>query len=201
MLSHISISDDDIISSAESAAIAAIREYENVAQTPRYYLPEYWITCRIASDLASRGMIVECEKRVAELLLDQRVAGRIDLAAYATTNENQSKTLRALIEVKGPRTTWDSFPVAWTRLRMAAKSLNSPGLLIGPCWYGTENKTNSQLDAEEQTMKRWLPFEVLGRERADYLRTSQRQHLARSHNGITPDINDVWEIMSIFDRV
>ena len=36
MLSHVSTSDDDIISTAESAAIAAIMEYENVARTSLY---------------------------------------------------------------------------------------------------------------------------------------------------------------------
>ena len=200
MLSHVSTSDDDIISTAESAAIAAIMAYEDVAGTSLYYLPEYWITCRIASDLASRGLNVECEKRFAELLPNQRVKGRIDLAVYATTNENQSRSLRALIEVKGPRTTWPSFPVAWTRLRMAAKSLNAPGLLIGLV-YGTETKTNSEMDAEEQVMKHCFPPKILGRERAEFLRTSQRQHLRDRHEGITPDGSDVWEIMSIFDSV
>ena len=136
---------------------------------PCTYLPEYWITCRIASDLASRGLNVECEKRFAELLPNQRVKGRIDLAVYATTNENQSRSLRALIEVKGPRTTWPSFPVAWTWLRMAAKSLNAPGLLIGLV-YGTETKTNSEMDAEEQVMKIGDFARDSGRERAEFPR-------------------------------
>ena len=139
-------------------------------------------------------------KKVAELLPNQRVKGKIDLAVYATTNENQSRSLRALIEVKGPRTTWLSFPVAWTRLRITAKSLNAPGLLIG-LLYGTENKTSRHLDAEEQVMKSYFPSEILGRERAEFLRTSQRQHLRVSHEGITPQVDDVWEIMSIFDSV
>lgn len=200
MLPQTNLSDDDIIVITESAAVAAIKEYESISRSSLYYLPEYWITCRIASDLAGRGLIVECEKRVAELLPNQRETGRIDLAVYATTGENQNRSLRALIEVKGPRTTWDSFPKAWVRLKLTSQSLNAPGLLIGLV-YGTENKTNLQLDAEEHTMKRWFPAGVLGRERTDFLRTSQRQHLQHRHEGIAPDVDDVWEVMSIFDRV
>jgi hypothetical protein len=171
MPSQTSLSDDDIISTAENAAIVAIKEYENISGSSLYYLPEYWITCRIASDLASRGLMVECEKRMADLLSNQRLTGRIDLAVYAATNENPKKSLRALIEVKGPRTTWGSFPEAWIRLKTTSESLNSPGLLIGLV-YGTENKTHSQLDSEERTMKRWLPPEIVGGNRTDYLRIS-----------------------------
>ena len=63
MLSRTSLSDGEIIVTAESAAVAAIKEYETISRSSPYYLPEYWITCRIASDLASRGLTVECEKR------------------------------------------------------------------------------------------------------------------------------------------
>jgi hypothetical protein len=200
MVSQTNLPDNDIIVTAESAAIAAIKEYENISQGSLYYLPEYWITCRIAADLASRGFIVGCEKRIIELLPAQRVNGRIDLAVYAATDGNGSRSLQALIEVKGPRTTWTSFPVAWLRLKMTSESLNSPGLLIGLV-YGTENKTHAQLDAEEHDMTRWLPPAIVRRDTIDYLRTSERQHLQGRHDGITPDINDVWEVMSIFDRV
>jgi len=52
-----------IIDTAELAAVAAVEEYERISKTDPHRMPEYWVTCRIASALASKGMIVECQKR------------------------------------------------------------------------------------------------------------------------------------------
>jgi hypothetical protein len=64
---HLSIPESVIIDTAERAAVEAVEEYEKISKAHPHRMPEYWVTCRVASALASNGMIVECEKRFADL--------------------------------------------------------------------------------------------------------------------------------------
>ncbi len=183
-----------IVDVAEAGAITAIKEYENMSRADPYNIPEYWITCRIASDLAGKGLTVECEKRIDDMVGDKKLGGRVDLAVYTSADVSQRGALQALIEVKGPRTTWSSFPADFVRLDAIAKSLSAPNLLIGLV-YATSPMRAVDLNKEQNTMKRWLAGIV----EPEKVRISARQHLQCNHKDRTPGVDDLWEIMSIFD--
>lgn len=189
-------SHNRIVVTAEVAAVAAIKDYENISGADPYNIPEYWIVCRIASDLAGQSFIVECEKRIDEIVVGKRL-GRVDLAVYSTAEQNENKLLRALIEVKGPRTTWPSFLADFVRLREIAKELSASDVLIGLV-YAAPPMTAVELNKEQEKIKRVLAAGDVGPEK---LKFSERQHLQRRHKDRTPGVNDVWEIMSVFDRV
>jgi hypothetical protein len=186
----------DIIATAEAAAIAAVKDYENMSRCDHTYIPEYWITCRIASDLAAQGLVVLCEKRITEMDINEKLGGRIDLAVYEPADENQGPRLSALIEVKGPQTTWPSFSADFDRLSAIAESPSSLGLVIG-LLYVTPTMTAAALDFDEKRMKERL-VKFFCHEKTDFLRKSERQHLHRHHKDRTPGVDDVWEILSVF---
>jgi hypothetical protein len=194
---------DDIIVIAESASVAAIKEYERISNRDHNYMPEYWITCRVASDLANKGWRVECEKRIEELIpkhVEGRNGRRIDLAIYDNVTADRSYgSLKALLEVKGPGSTWPTFPADFVRLRIIAKLLDEPGLLIGLVW-GSNPMTDGQLDFAQMTMRQLFSAEIPGRERSDFVKVSQRQRLQFHHSNRTLGEDDAWEVMSIFDR-
>lgn len=181
-----SISDAEITDTVESAAVAAIDEYETTSRTNHRWMPEYWITCQIASALANKGLIVECEKRLSILIPDGGGNSRIDLVVY---NEG---SLRALIEVKRTGSGWPVFPADFMRLMTTAKSIG--GAQIGLV-YGTGPMLSADLDQEERTFEK--SFVSL----ASLLGRALPPRFSRRSKTKFETVGDVWEVMSIFERV
>jgi hypothetical protein len=187
--------DDNIIATSEIAAIAAIKEYENISKADPYNIPEYWIVCHLARELAGKNLTVECEKRIDEMVLNEKFDGRVDLVVSTEENEHANRQLRALIEVKGPRTTWSSFPEDFVRLKNIAKLVSTSDLLIGLI-YATPPMTDGALNEERERLKRCLA-DVAPLEK---IRVSKHQHLQHRHTDRTAGDNDFWAIMSIFEH-
>lgn len=185
------ISDHDISATSEAAAVAAIKDYESISKGDHRDMPEYWVTCRIASDLAGKGLVVECEKRIGEIIggigeiiSDKPSREKIDIAVYVTAEDNPNRP-RGLIEIKGSQSRWDTFGDDFVRLRTTAKSLRLSDLLIGLV-YATCPMRADKLMEERLEMKRQL-----GLAEPKKVTISKQQSSGN---------NDFWEIMSVFER-
>jgi hypothetical protein len=167
-------------------------------------MPEYWVTCRVASALASNGMIVECEKRLADLYYqgDQMIerslerAGRVDLVIYDPSTEQDRRRPCALIEIKGKNSSWASFPADFIRLRMIATELELPDPLIGLV-YATTPMQASRLDAEKAKLKNMFLSVLPEMIAVDFPRVSERHHSIYGDLGV----DDEWAVMSMFNRM
>jgi hypothetical protein len=196
-LSIAPFSDDDLIDTAERAACVAIEDYENISKSAHHPMPEYWITCRVASDLARKGAVVECETRIDGLITSEesrqgRVAAeKVDIVLYNSEDARGKRQIRALIEIKSCLSTWKSFPDAFERLRVLGQAIraeNMPGtekVLVGLV-YGTAPMSAASLDAECQKIEKLIGYPV---RRYGRRRTAQRN-----------SDDNWWEIMSIFQQ-
>jgi hypothetical protein len=192
-----SLSDDDLIAAAEKAACLAIEDYENISKSDHFPMPEYWITCRVAADLAGKGVIVECETRIDGLIADEdgrqghTSSEKVDIVLFDTEDDRTNRKIRALIEIKSALSTYASFPADFARLKILAEALRVENLteqktvLIG-LLYGTAPMSRQSLDAENHKIQKLVgyPIRCYGRRRATR-RNSE---------------DNWWEIMSIFQE-
>jgi len=181
------VSDDAIVGTAKAAAVAAIDDYEAISKTNHYWMPEYWIVHRIAAEIAHQGMAVVCEERISWLVRDNRKKGRFDVAVYDLTGEGGRGQLRALIEVKGPRTTWRSFETDLMRLAEVANFLDV-NILTG-LLHATGPMSDDRLNADEKRFEGVCAS--VSHRPPSYL---QRQNSKFETPG------DVWEVWSLFNR-
>jgi hypothetical protein len=181
------ISDDTIIAVTKAAAAAAVQDYEAISRTNHYWMPEYWVTHHIASEIARLGMAVACEERIRGLAHDYGKDGRFDVAVYDLTEEGGRGCLRALIEVKGPRTSWLSFRTDLKRLVEIADRLH--GSVLTGLIHATGPMSDDRLNADEKTFAD--SYAVIFQRSPSYL---QRQ------NCKFETLQDVWEVWSLFNR-
>jgi hypothetical protein len=177
------VTDDQIISTIENAAIAGVRDYETNLREGLYHFPEHLIEHRIYTDLAAIGMTVVVQATF-EFLFPAQIKTNIkyDLAAFDITAEGQRGKLRAVLEIKGPCSNWGQFTEDFDRLQRA-KDARTSALITGFV-YVTEEKKSYQLDAEERKMKALLNKAVI--------KISPRQRSQYNDGG-------VWESMSYFE--
>jgi hypothetical protein len=166
-------------------------------------MPEYWVTCRIASALAGKGMIVECEKRLGDLYYENQTterslerAGRVDLIIYDPSTEQDRRRPRALIEIKGKNSSWTSFPADFVRLRLIATELELLDPLIGLV-YATTPMQASRLGAEKAKLKKMFLSMLPEVTNLDFPRVSERRHSRYGSLGV----DDEWAVMSMFNRM
>jgi len=158
-----------------------------MSKTNHHLMPEYWVTCHIARAFAQKGLTVQCEKRIWDLISGGG-SGRIDLVVYCATGQNPASP-RALIEVKGERSGWPTFPGDFIRLMTIAQML--PSVTLIGLLYATGPGPTSNLKKEEELLKQIFSKPPLG----------QTPHFYGRNNSNYGNLGDVWEVMSIFDHV
>ena len=196
-LSTAAFSDDDLIDTAERAACVAIEDYENISKSAHHPIPEYWITCRVASDLARKGAVVECKTRIDSLIPGEEsrqghiAHEKFDIVLYSSGDDREKRQIRALIEIKSCLSTWASFPAAFERLRILGQAIRAENMpetdkvLVGFV-YGTAPMSEASLDAEGQKIEKLIGYPV---RRYGRRRTAQRN-----------SDDNWWEIISIFQH-
>lgn len=181
------ISDDDIVAVTTAAAVTAVQDYETISKTNHYWMPEYWITQRVASEIAGRGMVVACEERISGLLINHEKEGRFDVAVYDMDKEGGRGSLRAIIEIKGPRASWISFKTDLKRL-VAFSNQPNWNILVGLI-HATGPMPDARLNADEKTFED--SYAILFHRSPSFI---QRQ------NSRFETIENVWEVWSLFNR-